>query len=97
MVEFLGLYPSLSFSLSPSLPPFHPHQADNYNQKELADLFTRFDIKAPVTGNYLSPPMEFNLMFKTSIGPGGNVTGWALFRMQYLLENASLLLPLPLC
>ena len=38
-------------------------------------MFSRFSITAPVTGNLLSPPMDFNLMFKTSIGPGGNIAG----------------------
>ena len=50
-------------------------QADSYTQEELAAMFTRFSVTAPVTGNPLSQPMDFNLMFKTSIGPGGTTAG----------------------
>ncbi|XP_051785094.1 glycine--tRNA ligase [Erpetoichthys calabaricus] len=51
-------------------------QMDNYNQEQLADLFIRYNVKSPITGNELSPPMSFNLMFQTSIGPGGNTPGY---------------------
>ncbi|XP_058486606.1 glycine--tRNA ligase-like [Solea solea] len=51
-------------------------QMDNYTQKELADLFVKYDVKSPSTGNDLTPPVSFNLMFKTSIGPGGNTPGY---------------------
>jgi glycyl-tRNA synthetase len=30
-----------------------------------------FSVKSPLTGNDLSDPMEFNLMFQTHIGPTG--------------------------
>lgn len=52
------------------------NQADSYTQEELAAMFTRFSVTAPVTGNPLSQPMDFNLMFKTSIGPGGTTAGF---------------------
>ncbi|XP_037612549.1 glycine--tRNA ligase [Sebastes umbrosus] len=51
-------------------------QMDNYTQKELSDLFVRYNVKSPSTGNDLTPPVSFNLMFKTSIGPGGNMPGY---------------------
>ncbi|XP_069816704.1 glycine--tRNA ligase [Dendropsophus ebraccatus] len=51
-------------------------QMDNYGQQELADLFIKYNVKSPITLNDLSPPVSFNLMFKTSIGPGGNMTGY---------------------
>ncbi|XP_043922798.1 glycine--tRNA ligase [Protopterus annectens] len=51
-------------------------QMDNYGQQELADLFVNYNVKSPVTGNDLSPPISFNLMFQTSIGPGGNTPGY---------------------
>nr|XP_033787639.1 glycine--tRNA ligase [Geotrypetes seraphini] len=51
-------------------------QMDNYGQEELADLFVKYGVKSPTTGNDLSPPMSFNLMFQTSIGPGGNMPGY---------------------
>ncbi|CAB1440310.1 unnamed protein product [Pleuronectes platessa] len=51
-------------------------QMDNYTQQELADLFVKYNVKSPATGNDLTPPTSFNLMFKTSIGPGGNTPGY---------------------
>uniref|UniRef100_A0A3B1JEI4 Glycine--tRNA ligase n=1 Tax=Astyanax mexicanus TaxID=7994 RepID=A0A3B1JEI4_ASTMX len=51
-------------------------QMDNYTQQELADLFVQYNVKSPTTGNDLTPPILFNLMFQTSIGPGGNMTGY---------------------
>ncbi|XP_074478350.1 glycine--tRNA ligase [Sebastes fasciatus] len=51
-------------------------QMDNYTQQELSDLFVRYNVKSPATGNDLTPPVSFNLMFKTSIGPGGNMPGY---------------------
>ncbi|KAF7669275.1 hypothetical protein LDENG_00203280 [Lucifuga dentata] len=51
-------------------------QMDNYAQQELADLFVKYNVKSPSTGNDLTPPISFNLMFQTSIGPGGNVPGY---------------------
>lgn len=49
---------------------------DNYTQQELADLFVQYNVKSPITGNDLTPPISFNLMFQTSIGPGGNMQGY---------------------
>ncbi|XP_040208172.1 glycine--tRNA ligase [Rana temporaria] len=51
-------------------------QMDNYGQQELADLFVKYNVKSPITLNDLTPPVLFNLMFQTSIGPGGNMTGY---------------------
>ncbi|XP_061876680.1 glycine--tRNA ligase-like [Entelurus aequoreus] len=51
-------------------------QMDNYTQKQLAELFTKYEVKSPSTGNELTPPISFNLMFQTSIGPGGNTPGY---------------------
>ncbi|GAB5568658.1 glycine--tRNA ligase [Prionailurus iriomotensis] len=51
-------------------------QLDNYGQQELGDLFVNYNVKSPITGNDLSPPVSFNLMFKTFIGPGGNMPGY---------------------
>ncbi|XP_071383672.1 glycine--tRNA ligase [Centroberyx affinis] len=51
-------------------------QMDNYAQQELADLFGKYNVKSPSTGNDLTPPTSFNLMFQTSIGPGGNMPGY---------------------
>ncbi|XP_059183051.1 glycine--tRNA ligase [Centropristis striata] len=51
-------------------------QMDNYTQQELSDLFVKYNVKSPSTGNDLTPPVSFNLMFQTSIGPGGNTPGY---------------------
>ena len=55
---------------------FSSYQLDNYTQQELADLFVKYNVKSPTTGNELTPPISFNLMFQTSIGPGGNMPGY---------------------
>lgn len=50
-------------------------QIDNYGGKELAALIKKYDIRAIDTGNEVTEPVEFNLMFDTSIGPTGHVKG----------------------
>lgn len=49
---------------------------DNYSGDELGLLITKFDIKNPSTGGALLPPVAFNLMFQTSIGPSSNLAGY---------------------
>lgn len=49
---------------------------DNYDGNELGLLITKYDIKNPVTGGTLLPPVAFNLMFQTSIGPSSNLAGY---------------------
>ena len=49
---------------------------DNYKQEEMAELFNRLQIKSPETGNELSHPEPFILMFKTEIGPSTNLVGY---------------------
>src|SRR3546814_451037 len=51
-------------------------QADSYSPEELHDLFQSYGIKAPLTGNELSNPFPFNLMFQTHIGPEGTAVGY---------------------
>lgn len=67
---------------------------DNYGQQELADLFVNYNVKSPITGNDLSPPVSFNLMFKTSIGPGGNMPGLVLisFCSPFFIDDLELTL-----
>jgi glycyl-tRNA synthetase len=38
--------------------------------------YKQLKIKAPDTGNELSPAEPFNLMFKTEIGPSTNLVGY---------------------
>ncbi|KAI9862984.1 MAG: Glycine--tRNA ligase 1, mitochondrial [Trichoglossum hirsutum] len=49
---------------------------DNYDGDELGSLIQKYDIKNPTTGGDLLPPVAFNLMFQTSIGPSGGLAGY---------------------
>lgn len=49
---------------------------DNYNGEELGMLMKKYDIRNPTTGGELLPPVAFNLMFQTSIGPSSNQPGF---------------------
>lgn len=43
---------------------------------EMAAIMVKFNMKSPITGNDLTEPIEFNLMFGTQIGPTGLVKGF---------------------
>ena len=43
---------------------------------ELGAALTEYGVKAPETKNDISTPFPFNLMFKTSIGPRGDMVGY---------------------
>ena len=49
---------------------------DNYSGDELGLLMIKYNIKNPATGGDLLPPIAFNLMFQTSIGPSSNLPGY---------------------
>ena len=49
---------------------------DNYDGDELGLLITKYQIRNPTSGGDLLPPVAFNLMFQTSIGPSSNVAGY---------------------
>ncbi|KAK8221249.1 glycyl-tRNA synthetase 1 [Phyllosticta capitalensis] len=49
---------------------------DNYDGPELGELMIKYEIKNPATGGELQPPVAFNLMFQTSIGPSSNLPGY---------------------
>lgn len=51
-------------------------QADNYTVEELHAALTKYGAKAPDTGNDISEPFPFNLMFPTPIGPSGREQGY---------------------
>ncbi|KAJ9094413.1 hypothetical protein QFC21_005952 [Naganishia friedmannii] len=51
-------------------------QIDNYTGAELGDIIKKHNIVNPETGNQLSTPVEFNLMFQSEIGPTGHVKGY---------------------
>lgn len=51
-------------------------QIDNYDGDQLGQLIKKFELKNPETGCEPSPPVPFNLMFQTSIGPSSNLAGF---------------------
>ncbi|PKS12965.1 hypothetical protein jhhlp_000306 [Lomentospora prolificans] len=51
-------------------------QIDNYNGEQLGELIKKHDLKNPATGVQPSPPIPFNLMFQTAIGPSGHLHGY---------------------
>ena len=38
-------------------------------------MLSKYNVKSPITGNDISPPIPFNLMFQTSVGPSGVLPG----------------------
>ena len=51
-------------------------QADAYSKDELWGVFQQYQIKSPETGNDLTEPVAFNLMFPVPIGPIGDQSGF---------------------
>lgn len=51
-------------------------QIDNYDGAELEAIIAKYDIRNPTTDGNLLPPVAFNLMFQTSIGPSSNMPGY---------------------
>ncbi|XP_066260516.1 glycine--tRNA ligase [Euwallacea similis] len=49
---------------------------DGMNKEEMAAVMKKFNMKSPLTGNELTEPIEFNLMFGTQIGPSGLIKGF---------------------
>lgn len=49
---------------------------DNYDGDQLGELIKKHDLKSPSTGLQPTPPVPFNLMFQTTIGPSSNVPGY---------------------
>ncbi|KAJ1767346.1 Glycine--tRNA ligase 1, mitochondrial [Coemansia sp. RSA 1843] len=51
-------------------------QIDNYDGTGLAELILKYEIRNPDSGNDVTSPVEFNLMFESSIGPTGQLKGY---------------------
>lgn len=51
-------------------------QIDNFDGPELEQIIAKYDIRNPTTDGNLLPPVAFNLMFQTSIGPSSNMPGY---------------------
>lgn len=52
------------------------NQIDGFSGPQLGDLIKKYNIVNPATGGPLDPPVEFNLMFETAIGPSGQLKGY---------------------
>jgi len=52
------------------------NQADAYTKEELSAIFKKYGVKSPDSGNALTEPEPFNLMFPTPIGPSGVIQGY---------------------
>ncbi|CAH6723319.1 glycine--tRNA ligase 1, mitochondrial [[Candida] jaroonii] len=52
------------------------NQIDGFSGPQLGELITKYDITNPATNGKLEPPVEFNLMFETAIGPSGQLKGY---------------------
>nr|CAD7193790.1 unnamed protein product [Timema douglasi] len=48
---------------------------DGMTKQDMSDVIQKFNIHSPLTGNELTEPIEFNLMFATQIGPSGLIKG----------------------
>jgi glycyl-tRNA synthetase len=51
-------------------------QIDNFTGPQLGELIRKHKITNPTTGNELTEPVEFNLMFESNIGPTGQIKGY---------------------
>ncbi|KAJ2556453.1 Glycine--tRNA ligase 1, mitochondrial, partial [Coemansia sp. RSA 1933] len=51
-------------------------QIDNYDGAGLAELIIKHEIRNPDSGNDVTSPVEFNLMFESNIGPTGQLKGY---------------------
>ncbi|XP_076642681.1 glycine--tRNA ligase [Halictus rubicundus] len=49
---------------------------DGMTKDEMAAILSKFNMKSPISGNDLTEPIEFNLMFGTQIGPSGLIKGY---------------------
>lgn len=45
---------------------------DGFSSSEMDAVIKKYNFKSPITGNSVSEPVSFNLMFPTQIGPTGN-------------------------
>uniref|UniRef100_A0A6A7FPN5 Glycine--tRNA ligase n=1 Tax=Hirondellea gigas TaxID=1518452 RepID=A0A6A7FPN5_9CRUS len=52
------------------------NRLDGMDVGELGALVKKHDMKSPSTGNPLTEPVEFNLMFPITIGPSGAIRGF---------------------
>lgn len=69
-IKLFALYiEKMNFSI------FSLFQLDGLSMDEMSELLTKFNIKSPKTGNDLSQPEPYNLMFGTGIGQSTTTNG----------------------
>ncbi|KAJ5179593.1 hypothetical protein N7492_002803 [Penicillium capsulatum] len=51
-------------------------QIDNFDGPDLEKIINKYNIRNPANDGALEPPVAFNLMFQTSIGPSSNMPGY---------------------
>ncbi|EGG18010.1 glycyl-tRNA synthetase [Cavenderia fasciculata] len=51
-------------------------KAGDYGQSQLTEALKKYGVKCPDTGNAITEPYPFNLMFQTQIGPSGQLVGF---------------------
>ncbi|XP_055295151.1 glycine--tRNA ligase-like [Sitodiplosis mosellana] len=49
---------------------------ESATKSDLKELIQKFSVKSPLTGNDLTDPVEFNLMFDTQVGPSSLIKGY---------------------
>lgn len=49
---------------------------ESMTKEQMKEVIKQYTIKSPTTGSELSEPMDFNLMFDTSIGPASKIKGF---------------------
>jgi len=60
---------------------------DGMTTQQMSDIVSKFNMKSPTTGNDISEPVDFNLMFATQIGPTGEQKGLVIFRIENKIFN----------
>ena len=50
-------------------------QIGDMDKDDMGRCLKKYDMKSPITGNEITEPINFNLMFATSIGPTGQLQG----------------------
>lgn len=65
-------------------------RADDFSLAELAEKLRKYNAKAPDTGNAITDPFPFNLMFSTQIGPTGKYKGYGNLVMLFSLFSSYL-------
>lgn len=68
-----------SIHFSQLLNRFQILQIEGASKQDLQTIIKEFNIKSPTTGNELSQPTEFNLMFDTQFGPSSLIKGYLVF------------------